>query len=458
LARFVTENKKKMFGSGPPISQTGKYGIMKKCKWILLILLPFQIVSAQRSFDPMVRVIVAPDHTDWIYKSGEKAKFSVTVMEFGNAVKNVPVRYEVGPERMKPVKKDSLVLRDGVLHIDGGSLQVPGFLRCRVLATVEGKEYTGMATVGFDPLNIQPTTENPPDFDAFWNQAKAELAEIPMDARITLMPSRCTGKVNVYQVNLQNYPARTRLYGILCVPKKEGRYPALLRVPGAGVYPYAGDIKMAEKDLITLEIGIHGIPLDMDEAVYNDLGWGALRGYMNINLDDRDHFYYKHVYLGCVRAVDYLFSLPQFDGTHIAVTGGSQGGALSIVTAALDPRIRWLTVYFPALCDLTGDLKGRAGGWPHYFEGNNLRFNNKQDKIETCGYYDVVNFARRLKVPGMYTWGYNDNTCPPTSMFAAYNTITAPKDLYPAPETGHWEYPEQTEKLDNWLLGKLKGQ
>jgi cephalosporin-C deacetylase-like acetyl esterase len=432
---------------------------MKKIGLVLyLFVFSCPLLFAQRSFDPMVRVIIGPDHANWVYKRGEKARFLVTVMEFGNPLNNVPVSYEIGPERMKPVKKDSLVLSKGTVLLDGGTMLVPGFLRCRVVAKVDGKEYEGMATVGFDPLDIRPTIENPSDFSTFWDQAKEELSKIPIDARVTLMPSRCTEKVNVYQVNMQNYPARTRLYGILCVPKKEGRYPAVLDVPGAGVYPYSGDIRMAEKGLITLEIGIHGIPLDLDPVVYDDLGRGALRGYMNINLDDRDHFYYKHVYLGCVRAIDYIFSLHQFDGVNIAVAGGSQGGALSIVTAGLDQRIKYLAVYFPALCDLTGDLKGRAGGWPHYFEGDKLRFNNKKDKIETCQYYDVVNFARLLKVPGMYTWGYNDNTCPPTSMYAAFNVITAPKDLYLALETGHWEYPEQDEKLDNWLVKQLKKQ
>jgi cephalosporin-C deacetylase-like acetyl esterase len=51
------------------------------------------------------------------------------------------------------------------------------------------------------------------------------------------------------------------------------------------------------------------------------------------------------------------------------------------------------------------------------------------EKIETSKYYDVVNFARRLRVPGLYSWGYNDATCPPTSMYSAYNVITAPKTL-----------------------------
>jgi len=84
-----------------------------------------------------------------------------------------------------------------------------------------------------------------------------------------------------------------------------------------------------------------------------------------------------------------------------------------------------------------------------------MEFNNKKDKIATCSYYDVVNFARLLKVEGLYSWGYNDETCPPTSMYAAYNVIKAEKSLFLALETGHWIFPEQTEKLNNWLLQKL---
>ena len=148
--------------------------------------------------------------------------------------------------------------------------------------------------------------------------------------------------------------------------------------------------------------------------------------------------------------------MPEFDGKNVAVTGGSQGGALSIITAGLYPRVKYLAAYYPALSDVTGYLKGRAGGWPHYFDKKNLVFNNKNDKIETVGYYDVVNFARLLKVPGMYSWGFNYETCSPTSMYAAYNVIPAPKSLYLALETGHWTFPEQTEKLNNWLLEKLQ--
>ena len=78
------------------------------------------------------------------------------------------------------------------------------------------------------------------------------------------------------------------------------------------------------------------------------------------------------------------------------------------------------------------------------------------EKITTSKYYDVVNFARRLRVPGLYSWGFNDLTCPPTSMYSAYNVITAPKSLLLALETGHNTVPEQTERVDRWLENFVK--
>lgn len=418
-------------------------------------VLVFSQIAVSQPAGQIIKIVLAPDHADWTYRVGEKVRFSGTVSQNGHPVKNVRIYYEIGPEKLEAVKKDSINLSDGKFSFDGGTMNTAGFLRCVVVADVDGKRYRALATAGFDPEAIKPTVENPTDFLQFWHQAKADLAKMPMDAKMVLIPERCTEKVNVYHVNLQNFRAGARIYGILCVPKKEGKYPAILRVPGAGVRPYFGDIATAEKGVITFEIGIHGIPVTMEPDVYMNLAAGGLTGYWNTNLDDRDRYYYKRVYLGCVRANDFLVNLPQFDGSNLAVTGGSQGGALSIVTAALDPRVKFLAAYYPALSDVTGYLKGRAGGWPHLFDNNNLSFNNKKEKIETARYYDVVNFARHLKVPGMYSWGYNDETCPPTSMYASYNVITAPKTLFLALETGHWTYPGQIEKLANWLLEKV---
>ena len=431
----------------------------KKLKvfFILSFLLSFLFVSAQ-PVEKLVKIVVTPDHSNWVYKPGEKANFQVAVMKNSELISNVKIKYEYGLEMINPSKRDSAVLKDGQFRIDAGTLKEAGFLRCKVSAVVEGVRYENLATAAYSPEQIKPTTELPADFVQFWDNAKAEAAKVPMDAKLTLLPDRCTETVNVYQANIQNYRVGTRLYGILCVPKKPGKYPAVLKVPGAGVRAYAGDVALAEKGIITFEIGIHGIPVTMDPSVYVDMSKSVLDGYWVYNLDDRDRYYYKRVYLGCVRAIDFIYSLPEFDGSSLAVTGGSQGGALSIVTAGLDSRIKYLAAFYPALCDVTGYLYGRAGGWPHMFNEANKSFNVKKDKIETSKYYDVVNFARMVKAPGFYSWGYNDVTCPPTSMYSAYNVIQAPKSLTIFEETGHWTYPEQNELSRSWLVEKLAGK
>lgn len=422
---------------------------------LALLLMSSGMLWAQPSVQ-LVRVIVTADHANWQYAVGEKVNFSIQVIKNGSLVPNAKITYQVGPERMTPTLTSSVVSPTGTLQIPSQSMPSAGFLRCIATAEVDGKEYRNLATAGVAPLSLKPTVSNPADFDAFWQNAKADLAKIPMDAKMTLMPERCTEKTNVYHVNLQNYKVGTRLYGILCVPKKEGKYPAILQVPGAGVRPYGGDISNADKGYITFQIGIHGVPVTMEPSVYTDLAAGTLSGYWNYNMDDKDRFFYKRVYMGCVRANDFIMSLPQFDGVNLAVIGGSQGGALSIVTAALDPRVKSLVALYPALSDVTGDLSGRAGGWPHYFEKPNRVWNETTSKLATLPYYDVVNFARRLQIPGFYTWGYNDETCPPTSMYASYNVISAPKELYLALETGHWTFPEQNEKAYGWLFSRLK--
>jgi cephalosporin-C deacetylase-like acetyl esterase len=404
-----------------------------------------------------IRVIVAPDHADWTYQTNEKVKFTVTVLKNGNPLPNAKIYYEIGPEKMPNTKADSLLLVNGKIEIDDGTLKVPGFLRCTVNALVDGFKYKNLATAGFNPNDIEPTVILPTDFDKFWDNAKKDLAKVPIDARMRLLPERCTGNVNVYEVNLGNIN-NSRFFGIVCIPKKEGKYPALFIPPGAGVRPYYGEVNLAEKGIITFTVGIHGIPVTMDESVYSNLREGALKGYQAYNLDNKDNFYYKRVYMGCIRSIDFLTSLPQHDGLNIGVAGGSQGGALTIVTAALDSRVKVLAARYPAMADLTGFLNGRAGGWPLFFYPPNGVVNNVKDKVETIGYYDVVNFAKQLKVEGLYTWGFNDEVVPPTSMYAAYNCITSPKRLILNLEAGHADFFETNTQMNNWLLEKLKGK
>lgn len=424
----------------------------------LFALLALPLLAQDRIATLQLRV--STDHADWRYAPGQPVRFRILAVEDGHPVTGLKVTYRIGPEMLPPAIDQTVALPAEGLTVEGGTLSQPGFLRC--IATVEknGKTYRALATAAFQPESIQPTQTDPADFDQFWAANKAALAKLPIDAKLTLLPEYGNADANCYHVNLQNVgpgPAPSRFYGVLCEPKAPGKYPALLSVPGAGVRPYRGLADLAARGIITLQVGIHGIPVTMDQSVYDSLGAGALSGYNTFGLDHRDRYYYRRVYLGCVRANDFLTTRPHWDGRNLAVTGGSQGGALSLVTAALDPRVRGLAAYYPALADVTGYLHNRAGGWPHMFRAAEGPASHRSpDKIATSAYYDVVNFARRVKVPGLYSWGFNDETCPPTSMYAAYNVIPGEKKLLLALETGHNNIPEQVAAVQSWLQSSLQ--
>ncbi len=404
----------------------------------------------------VVRLQVVPDRSDWTYALGAPASFRVLATRDGYPLALPSVTWKLGPELQDPSEEKTGPLPAEGLSVKAAGLKQPGFLRLVATATFEGQDYRALGTAGFAPDKIAPTVEDPADFDAFWTEGTEALAKLPVDAKLVPMPEASNGKVDCWHVSLQNVGADTtgssRFYGVLCEPKGDGPFPALLQVPGAGVRAYGGNVEMAEKGIITLQVGIHGLPVNLDPSVYDSLRTGALSGYPTFNLDERDRYYYRRVYLGCVRANDFLTSRPRYDGKTLGVTGGSQGGALSIVTAGLDPRVKALAAYYPALSDVTGYLNGRAGGWPHMFRDAKRRL---PLRIANVGYYDVVNFARRVKVPGLYSWGYNDETCPPTSMYAAYGVIPGEKSLLLALETGHFTTPEQVKRVNAWLEARL---
>lgn len=424
----------------------------------LLALLCFRPAAsfAQRSnIKDYVRIEITPDHDDWTYRTGEPASFTIRVVRGNVALKNIPLTYEIGPEKMPPTQSGKSQMEQGSLKVKAGTMKTPGFITCLCHTEVDGIAYSNYVNIGFSPDKLQPTTTLPSDFTEFWERAKAETARIPMAPLVTLLPEQCTPETNVYHVRLQHYKKGTYLYGILCLPKAPGKYPAVLRVPGAGVKKQPAEMALAEKGMITLAIGIHGISQTLPNDLYADLNRGVLNNYAFYNLDDKDHYYYRRVYTGCIRALDFLCSLPEYDGENLGVIGGSQGGALAMVTAGLDSRVKALVAFYPALCDLTGYLHDRAGGWPAMFAPHNQKLNNKPEKVETSRYYDVVNFARFIQAPGYYSWGYNDPTCPPTSTYSAYNVIVAPKQLFIAHDTGHWRTKEQDILTTNWICKQL---
>lgn len=414
------------------------------------------VVAFAQPRNTLVEVSVAPEHADWQYKCGEEVKFNVSILKSGNPIENVQIRYEISEDMMEPLKKEELALKNGKTQIKAGTMKKPGFLRLRVWATYENVTYHGLATAGFDIHKIEPTTTPPADFDEFWTNVLAENNKLEMLPKLELVPEKCTQKVNVYLASFQNRRKGCRMYGTMCVPadlKQGEKRPAILIVPGAGVRARNGYYSEAEKGLVTLELGINHISTVLDEEIYEQLRPWYGREYPLCNIDDKEKYIYKGIYAGCARAVDFLAGLDFVDADRIGVMGGSQGGALSITTAVLNPKVKCIGALYPALADLTGYLHGRGGGWPHLFRNGRMA---TPERIETTRYYDVANFARKLNVPVFYTYGFNDMTCCPTSTTAAYNVIPdVEKHCWIVPEIEHWTYPEQLKARTKWMIEHL---
>lgn len=387
--------------------------------------------------------VTVPDHADWLYKTGEKANIEIQFYKYG-IPRNGEVTYTVGNDLLGTDTKGSVTLKNGRAKINIGTKKTPGFRDVVLTMKLDGQSYTHHVKVGFSPEKIQPFTQEPKDFNTFWQGNLDELAKIPLSYTKEIAKEYCTDKVDCYLVKIPVSRRKQCVYGYLFYPKnaQPGKHPVVLCPPGAGIKTIKEPLRhkyYAENGFIRLEIEIHGLDPRLPKETFDDISRAFNSdptGYLENGIDNRDRYYMKHVYLALVRCIDLLTSLPEWDGRNVAVQGGSQGGALALVAAGLDKRVNLCVVNHPALSDMAGYTeKGRTGGYPHF---NRMTGLYTPSNISTMAYYDVVNFARKMKATTYMTWGYNDNTCPPTTSYAVWNTLNCEKESLITPINEHW--------------------
>ncbi len=406
-----------------------------------------------------VETVATPNHSDSRYCLGQQATLRIVAREGGVPVEGRKVYYKTGPEMLMPAAYDSTTFVAGEALLTVGTMHEPGFLACEYwFRTAEGKTCRDLVKLAYQPEQIRTFTAMPQDFEKFWQKAVKEARKVPLEPEFWDVPDATNSKVKTQLVRLHVGKDKW-LQGYLSQPTDGGKHPVVLCPPGAGSKKITPSDYFPNEGCIYLKIEIHDNDQRLPDAAYEDMRQKKCDGYMSRGMQSPDTYYYKDVYAGCVRAVDFLCSLPGWDGKNVIVTGGSQGGALTIVTAALNEKVTMCAPFYPALCDLTGFLHQRAGGWPKFFSGfyKDGRTTVADDvAVETLKYFDVVNFARLLKVPTFMSWGYNDDTCSPTSVWAAWNEITAPKLCDITPSSGHWRFPSSQEKCLRWMKSLMK--
>lgn len=425
--------------------------------------LPFSAhrAEAQNVFNQSdVQWAAVPDHADWIYKVGEKAFIDVQVLLHGMPQDGLEIAYSLGGDGLDADATGTVTTRGGRARIPVGTRKKPGFRDCRMSCNIDGRGYKNHLKVGFSPEKIVPFTKLPADFETFWQEVLEEQKKVAVQPVVTPEPRYSNAKVECFLVKLRCFRPEGNhcIYGYLTKPRKAGKYPVVVSPPGAGVKPMdpMKTLFYAEQGCIRFDMEVHGIDPSLSSAVYKEItaafGDHHGNGYLANGLaGGRDTYYMKKVYAACVRAVDYLVTLPEWDGRNVWIQGASQGGALGLVLAGLDPRVTAACINHPALSDMAAYAEsGRTGGYPHF--GRKYKdVELTPEVIRTLAYYDVVNFARFVKCPVYMTWGFNDNVCPPTTSYGVWNTLAGPKESLITPVNEHWVSMDTRRKQLEWL-------
>src|SRR5262249_49366397 len=132
----------------------------------------------------VVRLQVVPDRDDWTYALGAQASFHVFATRDGHQIALPSVTWKLGPEMLDPTQEKTGPLPAAGLSVKAAGPKAPGFVRLVATATFEGQDYRALGTAGFAPERIQPSVDEPADFDAFWAAGKDALAKLPIDAKL----------------------------------------------------------------------------------------------------------------------------------------------------------------------------------------------------------------------------------------------------------------------------------
>ena len=405
--------------------------------------------------------LTVPDHADWLYQTGENAKVEVSFCKYG-IPRDGELKYSIGNDMLQPDKHGSVKLKNGRAVINMGTKKTPGFRDMKLSVSLDGKTYEHHIKVGFSVDKIKPYTQEPQDFRSFWQKNVEELKQVPLSYTKELYKDYCTDKIDCYLVKLQIDNMGHSMYGFLFYPKnaQPGKHPVVLCPPGAGIKTIKDPMRnkyYAENGFVRFEVEIHGLDPRISSETFGEISHAfndRNGGYLANGLENKDIYYMKHVYVGLVRCIDFLTSLPEWDGKNVAVQGGSQGGALAIIAAGLDNRVTQCVANHPALSDMAGyAAKGGTGGYPHFCRQPQILSN--KDCLNTLAYFDVVNFARYVKAPTYLTWGYNDVTCPPTTSYAVWNTLKCTKESLLTPINEHWTTTETNRGQMEWIKAHL---
>ncbi|ANY71421.1 acetylesterase [Paenibacillus ihbetae] len=303
----------------------------------------------------------------------------------------------------------------------------------------------------------QGTNPKPADFDAYWDRALMELRSV--EPMVELVASDFqTPQAECFDM-YYNGVRGARIHAKYLRPRDlEQPHPAVLLFHG-----YSGNAGDWSDKLSYVSLGYSVLAMDCrgQGGLSEDTGGvkgTTLNGHIVRGLDDHpDQLLFRQIFLDTAQLARVAFELPETDVSRVYATGGSQGGALTLACAALEPRIRKLAAVFPFLCDYKRvweiDLaKDAYQELRTFFRYHDPLHEREEEMFTKLGYIDLQFLAERIRGEVLMLVGLMDTVCPPSTQFAAYNKMTAKKQLVIYPDYGHEHLPAANDKVMQFLL------
>ncbi len=302
----------------------------------------------------------------------------------------------------------------------------------------------------------QGCNPRPADFDTYWNQAVAEMQAV--DPQVELVPADFQVSFATCSHMYFTGVGGARVHAKLLQPKDTPEpHPAVLMFHG-----YSGNSGDWFDKLGYVAQGYTVAALDcrgqggLSEDTGGVVGW-TLRGHIVRGLaDSPEKLLYRQIFLDTAQLAKIVMEMPDVDENRVGATGASQGGALTLACAALEPGIKLAAPVFPFLSDYKRvwemDLAKDAYAELHDYFRRFDPLHEKEDELFTkLGYIDVQHLASRIKSDVCMYVGLMDEICPPSTQFAAYNKIQSSKTMIIYPDFAHEDYPGRSDTIFEYM-------
>ncbi len=305
----------------------------------------------------------------------------------------------------------------------------------------------------------QGRNPRPDDFDAYWERALSALDATAPDAVLTPVDpcgSRVADCFDLHFKGVRGGEVFAKFYR-----------PKHLKAPGPALllfHGYSGSSGDWNDKLNYVAEGFCVAAMDVRGQGGRSVDGGSVRGntlngHIIRGLDDSpDALFFRQVFLDTAQLARVVMAMPEVDEERVGAAGGSQGGALTLSCAALEPRIRKAAPVFPFLCDYQrvwemDQAKDAYAELRNWFRSFDPRHEREEEIFTRLGYIDNQHLASRIHAEVLMGTGLMDSICPPSTQFAAYNKIVSPKDVVIYPDFGHESLPGFQDRMFRFMMG-----